>query len=509
MLNPIRFGVVCSLLYITTGFSALMPDVHQLDASPEIDGRLKSNSIIDIVPHQSTVWFGTGSGLTQLYLDGSGMVTVGENDGIGRGGVSAITVTDSVIWTATAYTERVKGDYYPAGGGVGYSYDDGITWTWMSQPVDPSDVEDYSPTTTNSQNVTYDIMISNSAVWITSWGGGLRKKRHDSDEWQVVTPDGQPFSPLLWYNHRAFAAVYANNTLFVGTAAGINRSTNEGRTWDLSSFEVDAPSISGNFITAMAFQETGNFSNIWAATWKADGAYEYYGVSVSEDNGAHWDVALSDSTVLPSGDYLVDVYGNLRAHNFGFRGDTVYVAADNGLWISHDNGYNWGTGPLQNIIDASNGEQLSGVDFYSVQSIGDSLWIGTDAGLVVGWFDLLINDFTWRIHRAHRTPGVAGEPEVYAYPNPFSPRRGYITRFQLNLTSPADASYQVWDFAMKPVFKSRTVSLPGGGVGDMAGYAALRWDGKNAEGKIVANGVYFYKVKAGDRSWWGKIMVLD
>ena len=497
------------LLFTCSASAAILPGRYSLDAQPDADGRMPSNSIIDIKPHGETIWFGTGRGLAQLYLDGSGFAIIKNENGIGRGGVSAVAITDSIIWAATAYSEKVQDTYYPAGGGVGYSRDGGINWTWMDQPVDPPDVVDYSPTTTNIQNVTYDIALSASAVWISSWGGGLRRMRYDNNQWELVTPDGESFSALLHLNHRAFSAVYAYGTLFIGTAAGINRTSDEGMSWELSAFQLEALSISGNFVTALAAQDLGGRANIWAATWKAEGAYEYYGVSVSEDYGASWGVALSDSTILSSGDYLVDRYGPLRAHNFGFKGDTVYVAADKGLWISHDNGFTWGDAPLDSIYDPTISEYITGADFFSVAQVGDSLWVGTDAGLAVGWFDQSTGSFTWRIHRSHQPAGRDDQPDTYAYPNPFSPRRGQFTRFQIAATQPIVASFGIWNFAMEPVFKSGQVVLSGSGTEDMTGYGALRWDGKNSEGRTVANGVYFYRVKADDNTWWGKIMVLD
>ncbi|MDP8228650.1 MAG: hypothetical protein P9M15_04285 [Candidatus Electryoneaceae bacterium] len=497
-------------------FAAYLPGDHHLDApTADPSGGLLSNSIIDIKLQNDGLWFGTGRGLTLLHLNDFSWTVIKESNGIGHGGVSALTVTDTVIWIATAYTENIDGSFFPAGGGVGYSRDDGITWEWMDQPVDSVGVEDYSPTTTNIQNVTYDIALSATAVWITSWGGGLRRKLHDSEEWEVITPDGNPFSALDNLNHRAFSAVFADGILWVGTAAGINRSVNEGDTWVKYSHQDGEPnSISGNFVTAMAIQETVDRRLIWAATWKAQGVGESYGVSMTDDNGASWQVTLSDSTVLATDEYLVDHYGSLRVHNFGFRGDTVYAAADGGLWWHPNRGYvtevdPWRVIEPDEIFDPTVNEQLEGADFFSVASAGDSLWIGTDGGSAVGWLDQQSGQFTWSIHRAYRPPEQPGEPDTYAYPSPFSPRRSQFTRFQFSLTDPADASFAIYDFAMGEVYQSGHFSLSGGGSGDMAGYSALKWDGRDRTGRIVANGVYFYRLKVGGDTYWGKVMVLD
>ncbi len=503
------------LIFGSLSYGALLPGEHRIDAAFEIGARLPSNSIIDIKPDGDSLWLGTGRGLAELHLDNSEWSVINQDNGLGQGGISALTITDSIMWAATAYTEHTSVGALPAGGGVGYSRDFGNSWTWFDQPLDDRDEEDYKPTTTNVQNVTYDIAISPLAVWITSWGGGLRRKFHDSNDWEVITPDGQPFTALGNLNHVAFSAVHANGVLWVGTAAGINRSENEGETWTkFSHLNNDPNTISGNFITGLAVQNTDDATLIWGATWKAQGSSEYYGISVTDDNGASWRVPLSDSTILATGDYLVDVYGPLRVHNFGFLGDTVYAAADGGLWWHPFRGKtdveSWHVINADEIVDETIDERFDGADFFSVAPTGDSLWVGTDDGLALRMPDPMSpREFVWRIHRAHRPAGVDGEPETFAYPSPFSPQREGFTRFQFSLNSSELASYEMYNWAMESVYKSGNSTITGGGTGNMAGYATLRWDGRDNSGRIVANGVYFYKLKVGDKTHWGKVMILD
>lgn len=502
-------------LFFSLGFAGIvsaggLPSNHQISANPDPGGRIGSNSIIDIVPANGSIWFGTGRGLSQLHLDGSGWANVDQSNGLGRGGVSALAVTDSVIWAATAYTEEVKGEFYPAGGGVGYSIDGGESWTWMAQPVDSVGEVNYSPTTTNIQNVTYDIALTDSAAWIVSWGGGLRRLKYGDDQWRLYTVDGNSFAPLRYLAHRGFSAAFDGTFLWVGTAAGLHRTANEGANWHTFSHVAgNTGTLSGNFVTAIGVQKIPAKTLIWAATWRAEQVHEYYGVSVTEDYGANWRVALSDSTVLPGGEYLIDVYGTLRVHNFGFGDSTVYACADEVLWQSNDLGLTWTERASDQITieDVTTGESFVSTDFYSAAGVGDTLWVGSDDGLAAGWFES--NRFNWRIHRAFEIPGSDGQPETYSYPNPFSPARGHSVRFQFPLYGSASLTYKVYNFAMEPVFESPSITLPGGGTGDQSGYAAVVWDGKTDQGKSVANGVYFYVVKVEDHEYWGKVMVLD
>jgi len=115
----------------------------------------------------------------------------------------------------------------------------------------------------------------------------------------------------------------------------------------------------------------------------------------------------------------------------------------------------------------------------------------------------------WRIHRAHQPASVDGQPDTYAYPSPFSPGRDQITRFQIYLEQPSTVEVKIYSYAMEPVYESGAMEAAGGGVGDMKGYTALKWDGRDADGALVANGVYFYKITTNCSSSWGKVMVMD
>lgn len=473
-----------------------------------------SNSVIDIIfqPGADMIWLGTGNGLARYRRIDRAWLNVGEERGLGRGGVSALAIKGDTVWAATAYSVPIGGGIYPAGGGIGYSTDGGETWRWLPQPIDSSDITDYRPTTTNIQNLIYDIALADSAVWIASFGGGLRKLSYsylvyaqpESLKWELVTVDRQTFNPLLYLSHRLFSVLYDGRMLWTGSAAGVHRSEDGGYTW--TTISATEGQLTGDFITALGVQVSGPDTLIWAATWQVK-AIEYYGVCVTGDRGRSWRKALSDSTLITSGPdsgrYLVDLWGPLRAHNFGFKGDSVYVAADGALWFSRNRGFSWEYPPLTEIYDSTTGERLVSPNFYSATPIGDTVWIGTNDGLVL----LTPNGF--RIIRAFQMPDQPGEKETYAYPSPFSPLRGHITRFQLALKAPEVVEVVVLDFAGDKVWESGPLHLPGGGMGIMKGYASIPWDGRDRWGKLVANGVYFYRIKAGKRELWGKVMVVD
>jgi hypothetical protein len=280
-----------------------------LDETAAPETRMASNVIIDILPsaNPDVLWLGTGGGVTRMTYDTTQPLdfrfeSYGQAQGLGRGGVSGLLVTDSIIWSSFAHDTSVG--ISGAGGGLAYSRDGGNTWTWLPQPrdriydLDPTSGFDhvlgYWPTTTSVDNITYDIALSDSFVWIVSKGGGLRRHPfaadytdyNDTTGWKVVSPDTFDFHPGEILNHRTFSLLYAENALFVGTAGGINKSTDNGRTW--RNISAASGGISGNFVTAMAYQASEHA--IWAATWRAEGASESYAVSRSTDGGTTWTI---------------------------------------------------------------------------------------------------------------------------------------------------------------------------------------------------------------------------
>jgi hypothetical protein len=453
--------------------------------------RLLSNSVIDLIPYGDDVLMGTGGGVSIWRAEDSTWVSADESHGLGQGSVSALGQRDGVIWAATAYTAQTSVGPLPAGGGVGFTADDGLTWTWFDQPVDPDTVTTYDPTTVNIQNVTYDLLITSTEVWITSWGGGLRKYSFADSAWHLVTPDTIPFSALDHLNHRAFSVAGNDSVLWVGTAAGINRSTDGGQTW--VNYDHTTVDISGDFVTALGLQQWNGQNIVWAATWPAEGSDEFYGVSRKVGDGP-WEVALTDSVQ------------SLKAHNFAFDDSIVYAATNLGLYKSYRraNGAwtDWEVLPPITETDPATGQQfaLHDPEVFSALVHQGILWVGTGDGLASS------GDYgnTWDVHRAFVPTSRGGQPDTYAYPNPFSPRLSpHVVRFQYDLPAGGNVTVKVYDFAMDEV--ATVIANQPRGAGDNM----EEWDGRRADGSPVATGVYYYVVERGGAGQaWGKFAVI-
>jgi len=453
---------------------------------------LYGNGIVDLLPQNSIMWVSTGYGLSKAtyhkqdeQLDWR---SFDEDDYISKGGVSAMALMpdDSVLWVATAFDTSVKEGDLPAGGGLSYTRDGGTSWTYVSQPIDSVDEQNYAPTTTVVQNLTYDIAFIDGTVWIASFGGGLRRSDDMGQTWQVVTTDGLFFSSNAHYNHRAFSLLTVEDTLWVGTAEGISKTPDNGQTWERFTFsETDSATISGDFVVALAYQQETH--SIWAATVNTDKkAAEFRAVSKTSDWGKSWQRLLTED--------------NLFAHNFAFNGEAVYVASDLGLDYSNDAGQTW-QDPLTALQDHTSGQEIFQEEYYSaaIQDMDDLtlLWLGSSDGLAYTVATDNLTTADWNIVRSFVSTKIRTTPKVYAYPSPFSPSRHYYARFQFDEDAAPDASIKIYDFAMEQV-----VAIPSDGF-------QPKWDGRNDAGDTVASGVYFFRAKVDGKVTWGKIVVIN
>ncbi|HDQ00794.1 MAG TPA: hypothetical protein ENN22_16650 [bacterium] len=449
---------------------------------------LKSNSITDIVAvDENTIILGTGKGLAITRDGGESWVTYTHKQGIGRGGVSAVAVKDSMIWIATAFDSLVNDEHYAAGGGLSYSTDLGATWTHLPQPLPGNNW-------TVINNVTYDIAIIDTTVWIASFGGGLMKSSDMGKSWQVRPPDDYNFNPDEYLSHRVFSLLAVGDTLWVGTAGGINVSYDGGKTWPREMMfthqNQDQP-ISGNFVVAIDLQEIDDKKIIWAATINAEDYNEFRGVSRTEDFGRSWT------------NYLRGKF----SYDFAFDENQVFAATDSGLWKSPDGGLNWDVFPQ--IVDYESREHFYTEAFYSVEfskKTKKELWVGSGDGLA----RTANNGLDWTIFRSFVKPGQGDEPRVYAYPNPFTPLRfnqfggdGFI-RFQFRTFNAARATIRIFDFAME-----RIATIDGGSWAANSD-CSIAWNCRDNNDRLLANGVYFYQLELeGDGKYWGKIIIID
>lgn len=533
MIRPIH--IVPFLLLCLLGGQGLIPLEYQVSAKRHravVSDGLKSNIISEIRlqtnPHR--VWLGTGRGIA-VVNDSASVVSLdtmrvtGEGTVIQEDGISAIGVKGTRVYAAAA------GDNgeYPRGTGMYYTTAAGldtvsqIIWKYLEQSVDsPKDSLAIFypgkfrtlPVTTATANVTYDIAFTDEYIWTANWAGGLRRfplsdsvgtavwdrvplpmddqtvletcniNNYESIGGNDILKDFMlnPRDPVDNgnNNHKVFSILTVGDTIWVGTANGINRGyIGVKGCVDWTHFSFPENGLSGNFVVDLELQDWNSEKTIWAATVFADNPSENNGVSYSSDNGLTW-----NSTLIGE-----------RVYNIFTSDSLIFAASENGVWKS-TNGITWALFKpakssynadeiLTNIVYSG---QVDSPPYYSDRI----LWLGTGDGLARS-MDLQGSD--WTIFRAE-----FDQNSVYAFPNPFVPRDDSVVRFHTDNKNSNVIEMVIYNFAMNRVYK---------GSFDVAkGTRYPKWNGRDDNGLLVANGVYFAKLIYDNKTEWAKLIVV-
>jgi hypothetical protein len=170
-----------------------------------------------------------------------------------------------------------------------------------------------------------------------------------------------------------------------------------------------------------------------------------------------------------------------------------------------DGGGTWYKFPA--IHDPVSGEMLLTTNFFSVTTApaagsDHSAWLGSGDGLAAS----RDNGFSWTIFRSFVSTRQRIDPAVYAYPNPFSPARETVVRFQYDITRAGEVRIDIYNFAMERVISMRkSETSPAQNAFDRS----ARWDGRDSNGRMVDNGVYFFRAEVEGQVTWGKIVVIN
>lgn len=553
----------CGVLFLSIAISqSVRPERFYLSTSG-FDSTayhgLKSSQVGEIrIQGDSLVWLGTGAGLSVLRdtasvftLRSSATVTAGTlTDQVPPGTVTAIAVNDDTLFAAFSVSSKNMA----AGNGLIYSVnstDSTITWTYFDQPTDaPADsISPFAkrffkalPITVMEANVTYDATIASGYIWITSWAGGLRRFSLKEKVWERVplpldsdqtlntceaasyesTSAGPTLKnyylnprdpwdgisqlssdPLAYgnHNHKAFSVLAYNDTVWVGTANGINRGIlGANGCIDWVHYTPDRNGLSGGFVVGLAKQNFRGYRVIWAVTVTAGGS-ETSAVSYTVDDGDTWYTTLRGERCfnIVTGDSLVLVASQKGLWKFVDENPldvdkpwALYQPAQQALPIGSTGAYDTDAILSNEVISIAYDTR----PFYSTSA---TLWIGTPDGL---GRTLDLQGKNWQIFRPEYTPG-----KVYAYPNPFSPYvhnlldgDGYV-RIHTDIKVSYVINMDIYNFAMEQVY-SQTFDRR------LSNSGALRWNGRDSNGRLVANGTYLIRLEYDNKVEWVKLIVL-
>jgi hypothetical protein len=446
---------------------------------------LAGNSVVEIIYDGINVWVGTGNGISYSPDGGVTWLSFDRNNGLNQDGVSAIGYKDSALWVALSYNQIIDGVPIPFGAGFNKTTNLGQDWDSLF-PEQASKVG----------KLAYDITFSDTTVWAACFYGGLIRSRDKGLNWENVFVDSTAkvdYDSGYYedYRNRLFSVVTdtSNDTTFIwaGTAAGIYKfvytTANTADTVIGYVQDDTLPSISGNFIVALAVQNYVSKKIIWAGTQPT-----YYGTnaaSYTTDGGATWSITLEGDKVW----------------NFDFQDSVIWAATSSGLKKSTDFGQSWEVNNFMQDKDQPD-QQILSTEFYAVRVVDDSIiWAGNFDGLVKS------TDYgnTWKVFRSFILIGSPEAKDSYAYPSPFSSLiANGATRIHYKPKSDGDVTIKIYDFEMKLVKTILENTYRTGGIE----YDQV-WDGRNDKGDVVANGIYFFKIEGpSGQEEWGKVGVI-
>jgi len=465
--------------------------------------------------------------------------------GSGNGLYKFIYTTNSTADTVFRYLYGVE----PFGVfSIGVQRYDNHTTVWASvcslksfgpwPPADPCDYISYKSTDGGETWTDYlsgvqvrDFAFQNSMVWAAT-DQGLKRTPDGGIYWEtfeILDTLGQAIIPsnftsvcvvetTIWVD----TVIVVDTAIWAGTVDGLVKSTDDGKTWQVIKFAQSfekaiwagsaagifkfiynyrdvfdtvlnynsySHSITGDFVVSTAIQEYNDKKIIWAGTQPAYSGG--YGASKSTDDGDSWSVTL----------------GGDRVWNFAFDGSVVWAATSSGLKRSSDGGESWDVFNYMKDKDEITENGIFSTEFTSVAIIDDEVWAGNADGLVRGPKDVQVGEDTaWNVFRTFVPIGTKGSETAYAYPSPFSPMlsTGGVVRIHYKPQKDGPVTIKIYDFAMNLVTTLvDNQDRVGGEEYDEP------WKGKNDEGDVVANGIYFFKVEApGGQTEWGKLVIL-
>jgi hypothetical protein len=361
-----------------------------------------------------------------------------------------------------------------------------------------------------------DFAFQGSTVWAATDQGLKRMKNGNRETFEILDTLKQRIIPS---NFTSLCVV--DTVIWAGTVDGLVKSTDDGKTWQVIKFaqsfkkaiwagtaagiykfiynyrdvfdtvlnyDYVSNGITGDFVVSTAIQKYNGKKILWAGTQPA--YYGGYGASISTDDGETWSVTL----------------GGDRVWNFAFDDSVVWAATSSGLKRSYDGGGSWDEFNYIKDKDEITKNGIFSTEFTSVAVINGEVWAGNQDGLAKAPKDVKVGEDTvWNVYRTSVPIGTKGSENAYAYPSPYSPllSTGGVVRIHYKPQKDGPVTIKIYDFAMNLVTTLVDEKSAAGIDQDK------EWDGRNDQGDMVANGVYFFKVEApGGQTEWGKLVIL-
>ena len=275
-----------------------------------------------------------------------------------------------------------------------------------------------------------------------SGGGGVYLSTNNGTSWAL-------FNTGLTNNAVEAVAAYGTN-LFAGTLTGIDRSTDNGISWDA----VDSQVVSLHDVCTFALVNTTLFASSFGG-----------GVYRSTDDGATW-TAMNDG--------LPDTW----IRSLATFGSSIFAASViNGVFLSTNNGVNW----------SSVNTGLMNTDVQTLVVAGADLIAGTAGN---GAWKRPLSEMTAVLQTGENMPARFSLSQNY--PNPFNP----ATVINYQLAENTLVTLKVYD-ELGRLLRTLVEARQSAGIHSVTFNASS-----------LSSGVYYYRLTAGSFVQTKKLMLL-
>jgi len=376
-----------------------------------VQGRLLGSAFVDILYHEGVLWTASGAGLGYSGDMGVTWKTLTTDSGLNANELSAMFGRTNQMWVAGSHTQMYLGVNYPFGDGFNISTDSGRTWT-SSTPTEAS----------SFAMLAYDITGDDSNTYVACFHGGMIVSRDQGQTWNHLfysPSDSNDWVADSWGDQETgryyCCAVDSlrNDTAVVwaGSAGGLQSFLYLPKRDKLGSsriYSVLTDSLDSNVIYLAGnggVTKTDTLIGTFYTSDTANGLPAHEVRKLCKFGGRIWAAVFNPADSSGLGLYSIspDTFESnrddaWRQENAGlFEGpdggvydfknhldvDFYIAAGDSGAYRSADSGRTW----TRFFVDSSDISLASPRNqVYSIDVDGDSLFLGTKAGLVAASF---------------------------------------------------------------------------------------------------------------------------
>ncbi len=216
------------------------------------------------------------------------------------------------------------------------------------------------------------------------------------------------------------------------------------------------------------------------------------GIYVSEFDGSNWSIP----TKVPISSCAIDQYPSITADGKWFYFDKFITGTEKSIFASESTGSGWG--PLINL--SSQIGDSSWTPFITPS--GDSLFFNSNRGSGgFGGSDIWMSErVPTGVSEERKNRNLPSSFELYQnFPNPFNGRTRISFFVSKTLNTPVELTvFNLLGLPVKCLVKNEILT----------GLHGVEWDGTDDSGKEASSGLYFYRLKAGERVAVKKLIFL-